>query len=174
MQRAQLGLTLTELIIALALAATVLTVAVPAWHGFVEQNRITAASNHLMGNLQFARQAAVFHDAIVIACPGESMLGCDNHSHWDRGWIVFLDPDGNGRPDNASQLLRKVEASGELTMHSGGRHRVRFQSNGGAYGSNLTIRICSKNGRAKAQAVVVSNPGRPRVERHLPPSACPV
>ncbi len=172
MKQASTGLTLIELAIGMAVTAILLSVAVPSFHRFVENNRITSETNHLMANLHYARHAAITHYAQVVACPSPDLLQCDGSNRWDRGWIVFIDKDENGQPDAPEDILRVVSANDRLIMHSAGRHRVRFQPSGSAYGSNLTIRVCSKSQSIEPRAVIVSNPGRARVSRHVDPESC--
>jgi len=172
MKQTSSGFTLIELIIGMAVAAIVLSLAIPSFHRVMESNRITVETNHLMANLQYARNSAITRYSQVIACPSPDLARCDGSSRWDRGWIVFMDTDENGQPDAPEDILRVVSANDRLTMYSGGRHRVRFQPSGSAYGSNLTIRVCSPDESIEPRAVIVSNPGRARVTRNVDPASC--
>ncbi len=165
------GLTLIELMVTLSIAAILITIGVPAWGGFLAESRITAKSNLLMSHIQYARHSAVTLGTQVVACPSLDQNQCSGN-RWDRGWIIFVDRSNNGQPDSAEDILRVVQADTAMLMHSGGRFRVRFQPNGGAFGTNLTIRVCDPSGRAEPRAVVVSNPGRARVSREVPPEDC--
>lgn len=170
--RTQTGLTLIELLIAVSLMAVILTTAVPALGYFLEQQRLTAAANQLVGHLNYARYEAVFRNQPVAACPSSDGLSCTGGNRWDSGWIVYLDPEKKGQPDGAEDILRVVEPQTSLLMHSAGRHRVRFQGHGGAYGTNLTIRVCAPDQPDMARAVIVSNPGRVRATRDVDPVEC--
>lgn len=165
------GLTLIELMIALAIVAILATIGVPAFAGLLAESRITAKSNLLMSHIQFARHSAIKLRTQVVACPSLDQLNCSGN-RWDQGWIIFVDRNNNGRADTADDVLRVVGPDPAVLMHSGGRLRVRFQPGGGAFGTNLTIRVCDPSGRAKPRAVVVSNPGRARVSRDVAPSQC--
>ncbi len=165
------GFTLIELILAIALLAVLLTLALPAMSGFTQQQRVISASNHLMTHLQLARNEAVTRNSYVTACPSPDQLSCQGN-RWDLGWIIFHDPDRTSQPESPAQILRVVQPDERLLMHSGGRLFVRFQPNGGAYGSNLTVRICDPQQLAEPRSVIVSNPGRPRVSSELPADAC--
>ncbi|RFF26490.1 MULTISPECIES: GspH/FimT family pseudopilin [unclassified Wenzhouxiangella] len=168
----QSGLTLIELMIAVSVMAVILTTAVPALGNFMAQQRLTAAANQLVSHLNYARHEAVFRNQPVAACPSSNGLACTGGNRWDIGWIVYLDPEKKGQPDGPEDVLRVVEPRESLLMHSAGRYRVRFQGHGGAYGTNLTIRVCAPEDPDKARAVIVSNPGRIRSTRDVDPSEC--
>ena len=165
------GLSLIELMIVLSIAAILATIGVPAFAGLLAESRITAKSNLLMAHIQYARHSAVKLQTQVVACPSVDQFHCSGN-RWDQGWIIFVDRNNNRRPDTAADVLRVVGPDASLLMHSGGRYRVRFQPGGGAFGTNLTIRVCDPSGRAKPRAVVVSNPGRARVSREVAPGEC--
>ncbi len=166
------GFTVIELLVTIALLAVILTTAVPALARFVEQQRLTATANHLVTHLQYARGQALDHNTLVAACPSGDGRTCTGGNRWEDGWIVYLDPDKAGQPARPEDVLRVVEGTPQLTMHSGGRHRVRFRGSGMAYGTNLTIRVCTPGNPEAARAVIVSNPGRVRATRDVDPAEC--
>lgn len=166
------GLTVIELMVALAVLAVIATTAVPAMGRFVEQQRLTATANTLVGHLQFARGQAISNNTLVAACPSSDGASCTGGNRWEDGWIIYLDPDKAGQPAEPEDVLRVVDARPEHVMHSGGRYRVRFKASGVAYGTNLTIRVCTRGNPEAARAVIVSNPGRVRATRDVDPSEC--
>ena len=174
MHRNSQGMTFIELMITLSVAAVLLSIALPSMGSLVQENRITAMSNQLVAHLQYARHEAVFRRSYVAACPGDPDLGCAGHNRWDQGWIVFVDDNRSGQPERDEDIIRVVARDERMLMHSAGRTRVRFQPHGGAYGTNLTIRVCDETRRAKPRAVIVSNPGRVRVEREIGLEDCEV
>ena len=174
MEIRQAGLTLIELLFVLAVMAILATIGLPAMAGFVSETRVTAKTNITIGHLQFARQAAVTRRVNVVACPSTDLSGCSGSNRWNEGWIVFIDRDNDSEADSVDDVLRVVPAKEHLLLHSAGRHRVRFQPAGTAYGTNLTIRVCDPLNRAEARAIVVSNPGRVRVRRGVSQSECDI
>ena len=174
MKQRQSGLTLIELIFVLAVAAILAAIGLPAMAGFVAENRVSAKTNVTLAHLQFARQSAVTRRANVVACPSDDHASCSGHNRWDQGWIIFIDRDNDREADTPADLLRVVAPKEALLLHSAGRHRVRFQPSGAAYGTNLTIRVCDPRNQADARAIVVSNPGRVRVSRDLSQSECDI
>jgi type IV fimbrial biogenesis protein FimT len=168
------GLTLIELMVALAVAAVIFTSAIPAFGRMVQENRITSMTNHLVAHLQYARHEAVFRNMYVAACPSIDGEQCTGGNRWDQGWIIYADPNNSRQPDRPEDVLRVVGADDRMLMHSAGRFRVRFQGHGGAYGTNLTIRVCDVTGQASPRAVVVSNPGRIRSTRDVDVAECEI
>lgn len=166
------GFTIIEAMIGIAVLAVILTTAVPAMGKFMDQQRLTAMANRLVGHLQFARGRAITHNTVVAACPSSDGRSCTGGNRWEEGWIVYLDPQKTGQPARPEDVLRVVQAENKHVIRSGGRHRVRFQGSGTAYGTNLTINVCLPDNPDAGRAVIVSNPGRVRATREVEPSAC--
>lgn len=74
------GLTLIELMIAIAIAAILLTLVAPGFQNLFLSNRITAATNELVTALTLARTEAVRS--------GENATVCAVGNNWQQGWFV--------------------------------------------------------------------------------------
>lgn len=162
--------TLIELIAAIALLAILTGLAVPAFTDLAQKQRLDATANELVAHLNLARLHAVTRREVTLMCPSSDGIGCNDRNRWENGWIVFRDPDRNRRIDAESDLLRVGNPMKGILIDSAGRFRVRYQPDGSAGGSNLTLKICDRVRPERARAVIVSNPGRPRVDdlpRHL-------
>jgi len=167
------GFTLIELMLAISIAAIVLALAVPSLGSLQQRNRNAAAANELLAHLNVARIHAITQQEITIACPAESTRACAGHNRWHAGWIVFRDPDRDGRPNDSEDLLRVGPGLEGLWADSAGRTLVRYRPSGTAYGTNQTIKLCDPSGSTEPRAVIVSNPGRPRVADLPGHLACP-
>lgn len=105
----QRGFTLVELIITLAVAAIIVTMAIPSFNTFVRGSRATTQVNDLITSLQFARGEAVKENKRVSICMSSDQSTCNGASLAD-GWIVFLDDDRNGTRAATETLLRVHES----------------------------------------------------------------
>lgn len=104
----QHGFTLTELMIVVVLAASILAIGAPSFQQFRLNNRLTNAANDLLAVVTVARTEAIKRQRTVAACrtddPASADAKCSATS--EVGWIVFDDADGNCvRGDSASEPL---------------------------------------------------------------------
>ena len=81
------GVTLIELIVALAIIAVLLAGAVPSFVRFVSNHRASTATNDLVHGIALARSEALKRSRRVYVAP----LG----GHWRDGWAVFVDRNDN-------------------------------------------------------------------------------
>lgn len=90
------GFTLVELMITLAVAVILITVAFPAYRQMLLDNQRDRYSNDLLSTLNLARTEAVTRNQTVIICKSDDQASCDNSVNWNDGWLVYADVDGNG------------------------------------------------------------------------------
>ena len=92
----QSGLTLIELLVAVAVLAILLSIGMPSFQSMVAQNRATSAANELQSTLQFARSTAIAQARPVTVCAATNFTGgtptCITGTtavNWNGGWIVL-------------------------------------------------------------------------------------
>src|SRR5277367_3145724 len=93
------GFTLVEVVVTVAVAAILLSIAVPSFRYVTNSNRIAGESNGLVGDLQFARAEAIKEGRTVTVCVSTDGANCTGSTSWEGGWIVFSDPTNFGVVD---------------------------------------------------------------------------
>jgi type IV fimbrial biogenesis protein FimT len=107
-ERAQTGgFTLLEVIVTIAVASIVLTIAIPSFRYVTNSNRIASEVNGLLGDLQFARAEAIKEGRTVSVCVSNDGATCAVSTAWQSGWIVFSDPTNVGVVDPGETILRQ-------------------------------------------------------------------
>lgn len=166
------GFTLIELLVTLAIAAILLTVAVPNFITFVQNNRLASQANDLVTLLNLARSEAVKRNQTVTVCSSTNGTACAGSTSWEGGYIVFADTDGDGTVDAGEDVLQVRQAlESSNTLRAGTQVRITYQSNGFSPGFGDTFRLCDVRGTASARAIVVSPQGR--VSTSVGTASCP-
>lgn len=84
------GFTLIELMVTIAIAVILMTVAVPGFVAFQRSSELTSIANNLLVSISMARTEAGKRNAPVLVVPGD--YGTD----WATGWVVFADNNRDG------------------------------------------------------------------------------
>jgi type IV fimbrial biogenesis protein FimT len=159
----QKGVTLLEMMIALAILAIVLTVVAPNIREFLIKNRITGELNEISGIVQYARHVAIDQQSPVILCPANDYKECGND--WDDPKIVFIDENGDGDRDDDEDLLVASSPTSDTTYMDGPNNQVEFQETG-ASNRSFNIILCPSSKDVKyARAINISLQGRVRVSK---------
>jgi len=115
--RPQGGFSLGEVLTTLAVIGISLSLAVPGLDQAARSNVRAAAINELVGTLHVARSEALTRNATVAICPSADGAACARVS-WDRGWIRFIDDNGNFRADDGEVVLGAVPGSAGFEIRS--------------------------------------------------------
>ena len=169
------GFTLIELVTTTAILALLASAALSPMAALIERQRASSATSSLVAHMQLARLAAVERNRRTVLCPSSDGATCATGNDWSQGWLLFVDEDGNRRPDAKDDILRVDLASPRSHLRiasSAGRQQLRYLPDGTSAGTNLTLSICSRHGELLGK-VIVNNMGRPRSERPSRPMPCP-
>lgn len=160
------GLTLIELMVALAVAAILLVMAVPSFVTALHNGRIATAAEQLYVSLAQARGAAVKTGDAVRVCPSSDSATCRNDGDWSDGWLIFQDADADGAPDvgetikavPGTSLAGGVDIGSEDTVED----FVEFGSTGGTINSGTAgaFWVCHSNSSVSSRQISVSLSGR--------------
>ena len=165
------GLTLIELIAAIAVIAISLTILMPSWASITQRNQITTTVNQLVAHLRYARSTAVTRNAFVTLCPSDDGQSCSGNTlGWRDGYLVFEDHDGDGERTDDEPLLRvRGSLAPNLRLQStAGRPEIRFRGDGAAWSTNTTFSVCLGDDVSAYRAVILLGTGRVRTDRVAP------
>ncbi len=101
------GVTLVETLAVIAVVASVITVGIPAFQGFVATSQMSASVNEVVSHLFLARSEAIKRGTTVAVCatanPGDLDPTCSAAASLADGAIVFVDDNGNAMLDAAER-----------------------------------------------------------------------
>ncbi len=190
------GFTIIELMVTLVIVGIVVGVGVPSLKTMLQINQLIAAPNELHSALHVARSEAIKLNTRVSVCESSNGTSCATTGDWTKGWIVFIDANGNlagtGAVCTASGtdcLLRvhrgftdkSLSATGVLDGSGVAISSITFTSRGlpksidGSSQSGV-FSICSfdpADNVTGSRAVVLSLTGRARVSKNTSITTCP-
>lgn len=167
-ERAHRGLTLLELLIALAVTALLTGIALPSFDSLMTRTRMAAAHNAFVSSIYLLRSEAVKRNRVVKMCRSVGSLArCDTSDAggWHTGWAIWVDEDDSGQIDGSEAVISvhgPLGGSVRLTGNTNVADRLAFQATGATSGvGNGTFTICSP-GHARKRQVIISRQGRIR------------
>ena len=182
-KRTQLAFTLMELMVVLAIASVLLTLAVPNIQAFLKNNKMTGVANDMLTALTVARSEAIKVQQAVAVCastnPKAANPTCTTGT-FNSGWVVFVVTNNNGLHDNGERVVSAREAL-DTGISAGGNNQylVSYAATGFAQtspgGRNTTTQIAMCDDRhnapiygatqSAARGLTISPTGRARVTR---------
>ncbi len=163
------GLTLVEFLVVLALIALLTGVAMPGLGDLLARSRVKSTAGSFMTHVNLARTQAIMRSQRVVLCPSSDGTNCLPDGHWHRGWLVFIDQDGD-REHGVHEPLLKVNGAAKQVrlVTSRMRRRLVMYPTGLSPASNGTYTVCSLHAETAPLAVIVANTGRARMSRVRP------
>ncbi len=153
------GFTLFELMVTLAVAALILSLGVPGFRSFIQNNRATTHTNDLVTALNLGRSEATRRGAPVLLCSSSDGATCSGSNDWSSGWIV--------RRSAGAVLRAWPERSGGDGVLTANVSQIQFQARGSLAGGTvplLQIRLPDCSGD-QGRDVSVNMAGRIAVTR---------
>lgn len=166
------GFTIIELMLTLALMATILTLAGPSFSNMIADTRLTTTTNSFISAVTLAKSEAISRKTTVHL---SAQLG--GTSTWGNGWIIWVDSDGDDTPDYPGEYIRVFPpASGTVAANStpalptfDGRATLSFTSRGlrapGPVSGNITLTICDDRSGETGREIIISLIGRTSLNR---------
>lgn len=173
------GFTLVEALAVLAIAAVLVSVAVPSLGALADSTRLSTVSNELLGDLLLTRSESIKRRLRVVMCKSADGQSCTAGGGWQQGWIVFADADGDGLRGVGESLLRTQPALVGTLRLTGTLPVAKYVSYtpngatktvGGGFQAG-TLTLCSRSaGPSPGRQIVINANGRPRTQKVLLPS----
>jgi type IV fimbrial biogenesis protein FimT len=173
-KRYSAGVTLIELMVTVAIAAILISIAVPSFESIVRRNRIAAATNLLVQSLHLARSEAVRRGRDVVACPSESVNDaapkCDSSAVWTDGWVIYSDENSDGNYNTGDILIRVGQINNQSLTIAPGQFisGIKFLATGaakktdGSSVNNNTFRLCIP--KVNPREIIMNMVGRIRLD----------
>jgi type IV fimbrial biogenesis protein FimT len=148
-RRRDTGFTMTELVVTMAVAAILATVAIPSFNTLIANQRAKTYASELFATLVRTRSEAIERNANITLSP--------KTGGWNTGWQIF-DPAGNLLEDrgNATGVIVTISGPAAVTYRPSGRLQA---------GPAPTFQITTPSGSsANYQCVSVDLSGRPNMK----------
>lgn len=166
------GFTLIEFMIAAAVAAIMLAVALPSYQSSIRNNRMTAETNRLVADIQFARSEAMKRGTAVIICPSATPVAATpvcTAGEWASGWLVFASGDANATfAAGTDTLLKAAEVTASeilIGANTAGNDDLHFRADASTNeaGTTVTLTLCDNRGVNYGKKIEIPPMGRPRL-----------
>ncbi|MBK1672144.1 hypothetical protein CKO35_02275 [Ectothiorhodospira shaposhnikovii] len=167
--RRDTGLTITELLVTVAVFALLATIGIPSFAGMAREQQLITTTNTFINALYAARWEAVKRGHHTVLCPSMDGLQCAPVSYAE-GWIIgVVENTATGSLIQPDEVIRHFGAAPtSVTIHTNGTmgEYIAYRNDGQTRRLNGALQMGSvwlchgETGRR----VVISRTGRARVE----------
>jgi len=150
------GFTLVELLVTMAVAAIIVTWAMPSFATLMQNNRLTTRRDSFVGSLRYARSTALSQNVGTQLCPFSAAGSTACGANWGAGWIVVLNPNGSATTTPPLTLLQSVQtrSGGPAISSPTAAALVTFDPRGLATNA-AQFAVCDGRGSSYAYSVQV-------------------
>jgi len=156
------GFSLIELMLTIVLVSLLLTLGVPSFNALLRTISLNTQANNFVAAINLARSEAVRRNTVVTLSASADNLALH---HWEAGWQIWVDGNGNGTLDNG-ELLRGFPDMETGTLSSD-TSLLRFNSEGFLDGRTQLARVFSLRPDGcrdeAARDIAITAAGRPSI-----------
>jgi type IV fimbrial biogenesis protein FimT len=171
------GFTLVELLIGLAIAGMLISLATPHWRSLIAAAELRERALALVGAMSVARSEAIKRGTRVDLCPSADRTRCAGAFGWDAGWLAYANEPATDQPAVGSLVTRTERAAPDGVTIRGNRPVADYVSFTGLGHARRhdgalqmgTFTVCRPG--QDALKVVLANSGRARIDTTR--EACP-
>ncbi len=102
-RQAQRGYSIIELVNVMAIASAIAGTAIPSMGHMLDQQQLSSTTQDLVLAVNLARSEAITRGGHVTLAPLD-------HQHWNSGWRIFADENGNGAFEGDETAVRVFPA----------------------------------------------------------------
>jgi len=153
-----IGFTIVELMVTIAIAAIIITIALPSMGDFITRMRVDGEISQLNRLVLTARNSAISMEQDVTVCPLVNGA-CTNN--WSNELSAFIDEDGDGAFNNDDRLLKvKAATTAGDSITYVGQNNVTFAPTGTLSSVASTFLYCPSSDKTLGRSVILSISGR--------------
>lgn len=158
-----LGFTVIELVVTLAVALTLISLAFPSFRTLTQNSRMAAQVNDLIADLNYARSEAIKRRTAVTICTSSDGATCSVAGNWKDGRLI--------RDANLIVLRYRGALDAATDTLTSGLSSYSFDSKGGVSAA-MSFTFCDVRGASYGKLLNVNQIGQAGLDKANPPATC--